>query len=209
MALTIEVWEDSGPLSAGAPTVRQKVSNLGWKDSSLDESYPYYDYPIQRPYGINKYDVSYIKYYYFKVSGTWTGEIVTPYLQLFYTNGGAQHRITYNLTSTYTEQDNSLLNGTQYQEGSKIFPLWNTTGDPRDPSTFRPTLTSGSSYTSNYFATQIYTDPGTWTDYGNIGDDGYIDMKLSFQETLTLYNFHQYDPTDPDDPALNQLKWSW
>ena len=51
MAITLDIYEDSG-VATGSPavgTLRQSVGNVGWKDSILDETTTFVDFPIQRP----------------------------------------------------------------------------------------------------------------------------------------------------------------
>ena len=70
--ITVEVWEDSGAVSSGHGTTRAEVDNLGFKDSPLDETFTFADYPIRRPINTELFTVSYKKYYYFKFYGTYS-----------------------------------------------------------------------------------------------------------------------------------------
>ena len=76
MVMTLEAWEDSGAETSGHGTVRAEVENVGHKNSGLDETYYFGNYPIVRPSpgsdnetdGVGK---SFHKYTYFKFTGTY------------------------------------------------------------------------------------------------------------------------------------------
>jgi hypothetical protein len=196
MAITLETWEDTGAATGSPPrgTTRQSVDGLSWKDSPLDETVPYADYPVRRPEigGSPAYYTSYSKYYYLKISGTYPlatrltarfdGNVNGTRSGYKVTNG---LRIYYKWTSTYAAPSTTLISSDYIDTATDLiwYPKFSTVG-PQAATTRLNTLTGNTTYYTEYLVTQLYVAPGEWTDYGNIGD-----VKLKFV-------LHEYESTD-------------
>lgn len=196
MAITMEIFEDSGETGSPVqPALSQSINNVGWKDSALDETYVFVDYPIARPIPPASYSLSYWKYNYVKISGTYPAATRLQ-LKLSGDPEGAAHdalvdcnggvRIYYKFSNTYSGNQNGLLSGTLYTPGSDPwFPLFTSSvNGPQDATTRINSMATDTTYYSNYFITQLYVEEGDWIDYGNIG---------AIQMRFTL---HEYESTD-------------
>lgn len=185
MAMTVEIWEDSGVVgSPPAPVVRQEVNNVGWKWSMLDETYPYADYPLQRPDPpLSEYHTSGCKYNYGKIQGTYVaatrvrihldGNVIgAPPLGY---DGTTKVRLYYRLTNVYNHpasfDEHDLISGTYIVPGQSVTlaPFLSTT-DPRNATSFVNQLAANTTYYTNYIITQLYVEEGAWNEYGNIGE---------------------------------------
>lgn len=183
MSITVELWEDSGA-AAGSPavgTTRQSVGGISWKASALDETYPYVDYPVQRPDidSAPHHYVSYEKFNYFKMSGTYPlatrmrctfiGAVDDSGVLGFTSTDDI--RLYYRWASDYTTPVNTLMSGTYLVPGDYMVwtPFFSSSG-PESATTRTNTLTANTTYYSAYMVTQLYVEPGVWTKYGNIGD---------------------------------------
>ena len=71
MAITMTIFEDSGPLLAGKGTNHTAVTNIGWKSNGLDETDPYIYGPLIRPEGDTPFTYSFKKYNFLKIEGTY------------------------------------------------------------------------------------------------------------------------------------------
>lgn len=196
MAITLQVMEDSGPVLSGHGTIRQVVNNIGHKSSGLDETTLFADYPIIRPSpGSYNEDqnagLSYHKYTYFKISGTYpAGAQVRVELDgdLTGVGGGigiaSKVRLLYKWTNAYQEPTDELLSGSTALNGQSIhIPMLSTVG-PEDADTLPSKLEGDTEYYTAYLVTQIMVDPSDLEDWGN------IDL-LTVKLTL-----HEYETTD-------------
>lgn len=196
MAISLEVWEDSGPLITGHGTTRHIVSNVGHKASGLDENTLFADYPITRPSpgSGNESDnaaFSYHKYTYFKIQGTYpaAAQIRVELDGDLSGVGGAtgiasKVRLLYKWTNIYQEPSDIILSGSTAFHGNSIhIPMLSTVG-PEDASGLVNQLATNTTYYTNYLVTQLMIDPSDLEDWGN------IDL-LTFKLTL-----HEYETTD-------------
>jgi len=72
MSIAVEIWEDTGPILSGHGTTREEVTNTNWKSTgNADSLEPYFNYPITRPFNSDLFTVSYTKYTYAKIYGTY------------------------------------------------------------------------------------------------------------------------------------------
>jgi len=194
MALTIELWEDSGA-ATGSPqrgTTIQEVDNLGWKDSSLDETYPFADYPIGRPYGSTLYSTSYKKYYFYKIYGTYT-ETDPPTIKFDGTPigdgspiGEAENLVmTYKWSNVYETPNKTLLSGIIYDP--TIPPIWtpllSITGPNASDFTEVTSLVNDTTYYTPYLVTQLIIYPSTEDDYGNLHASFSLQFDLNEKKT--------------------------
>ena len=182
MAITISVWEDSGALIGGHGTVRNEVDNIGYKASSLDETFTFADYPIRRPIGDEMFTVSYTKYYYFKLQGTYS-ELRSVAVQFegqvdwnFGSPNDRNARIVTKWTNTYAPPSTDLLTGVTYEpEHPAIWvPKLSSVGPEAATGYIDPV--ANTTYYTQYLVTQLYLDVGSDTDYGNLGNA----LKLKF-----------------------------
>lgn len=193
MPLTIELWEDSGILAAGRGTVIQEVDNLGWKNSDLDETFKFSDYPIGRPYlPGNTLTTSYKKYYYYKIYGTYSNADQPEIKFSIDPNGQATKlSVIYKWSNVYATPDTSLLSGTTIDPNK--LPVWkpllSTTG-PNGTMSEITSLINNTTYFTPYLITQLATFPSDENDYGNLNE--LFELQLDLNENKT--GLPGYDP---------------
>lgn len=192
MAITIELYEDTGPVSAGRGSTTTLVDNIGWKDSPFDETNAYVFYPLQRPIHPSVYTMSYTKYNFFKI----TTDTLAPYSRLYinitgnyvgsppsgYRGCNGKVKLFYKMTNIYQPPSNSLTGLTYIPPGSGsliLLPFLSTTGPDTATSTLPINLSSNTTYYTNYLVTQLFVEQGNWNDYGNIGS---LNIQLVFRE---------------------------
>lgn len=177
MTITVEIYEDTGAVTSSHGTLRQSVSNIGWKNNANDETNSYVFYPLQRPTsGVTR---SYKKYNYMKISGTFprgsrprievSGSTVgAPPVGYQATDG---NKLYYKLTNTYAVPDNAADGTlTEYLNTTvTLYPNVSTTG-PEAATTTSQYLTGSTTYYTEYLVTQLHVEPGLDTEYGNIGE---------------------------------------
>lgn len=199
MALALEVWEDSGIIGSpgSGPSVRHEVDNLGFKNSPLDETYSFANYPIGRPVGGSPAErsYSYKKYYYFKFSGTYASNSLNSVVISLdgspETTGGSplitdgsgvanNVSIVYAMTNVYEEPDNLPLVGTTYDYTLPplIVPNLSTT-DPRNATSIINPVTDTTYYT-NYIVMQLVVEPSGGSDYGNLNSE--LELRFAVNE---------------------------
>lgn len=206
MAINLQIFEDAGALSLGRGTVTQEIDNIGWKNSILDETYEFSEYPIVRPYGTGQYFAcSFKKYVFFKISGTYED---AQNWRIYFegTNNGSPGseiadnvQIFYKWTNTYATPDANLLNGTLLDFDN--LPTWNmrrlaTTG-PNGTLSDVTDLVDDTTYYTPYLVTQVVAYKSTWDDFGNI--DPSIKIKCKIEEHKT--GLPEYDS--------NLVNWTW
>ena len=184
MALNLSVWEDSGAVVSGHGTTRIEVDNLGFKDSALDETNHFVEYPIRRPIDDELFTLSYKKYYYFKFDGTYSS--VRNFAAYFEgtPEGEADNvRILYKWTNTYQVPDNTLLDGIFYDPSNP--PIWNPKISTVGPESATSYLTpaANTTYYTQYLVTQLYIDKSDDDDYGNINTS--LRLKFLLNEPKT------------------------
>ena len=184
MALNLSVWEDSGAVVAGHGTTRIEVDNLGFKDSPVDETNTFADYPIRRPIDDELYTLSYKKYYYFKFDGTYSSvSSFTAYLDgdpegVAGSGIASKIRILYKWTNVYAVPDNTLLDGIFYDPANP--PIWNPKLSTVGPevATSYVTPAPNTTYYTAYLVTQLYIDKSTSNDYGNLEEAFVLNFKI-------------------------------
>ena len=182
MAITIELWEDSGPLTAGHGTTRQAVNNLGWKDSDADETTEFVDYPIERPPNEGspaQHTLSYTKYYYYKIYGTYDyahqfsvslSGVLEKVGAVLGDGYATDLDVLYKLTNTYVAPSNILLPGATIWTGQSWTPKLSTVG-PQNATASVPVLAADTTYYSEYIVTQLKAYSGEWDNFGNLDDN--------------------------------------
>ena len=183
MALTVEIFEDSGALTLGHGTTRIITDNIGWKSSGLDETNHFVFYPLRRP--DSGFTYSFIKYTYFKISGTYAKAsrpriIINHSLRI----GGeciGRTKLYYKLTNTYAEPTNAFDGSMIYippddeEPNIRLYPRTSTVG-PEVATTYNQYLNTNTTYYTEYFVTQLFVHTTDYVDpevvaasiYGNI-----------------------------------------
>lgn len=167
--INIELYNVYG--SPGSPTLEVMDSNF-WKNISADEAtYPYYMYPLRRPYAPNAtlyddmYVCSYLRYTRGVISGTYTKA-----KRARWTISGAaglNTKLYYKMTSTYANPNNLLMSGTLINSSATLWPMLSTVS-PEYADSIIMNLTPNTTYYTNYLITQLYVRAGTETEVGNI-----------------------------------------
>lgn len=188
MAITIEAWEDWGPLLNGRGTYSTQVTNCNLSSLS-DPNQNYYLNDIPRPV-TSAVNCSVTRHISFKVSGTYTAiknlRIEIPAARLV-----GNWEVAYKLTNTYAAAgtltnefgrtggilDNSL---NILSTPVIIYPTLSSTG----PSTAGSRGALGPNLTlwTQYLVLQFRAYPGVWTDVGNFGAEE-IKVRLDELET--------------------------
>lgn len=205
MTITVELYQDTGPVSSGRGTTRTLVSAVTWRSDSSDASTSFIYAPLIRPFvaGSPVFNYSYTQYHFFKISGTYSGATFpkilltgslsfTPPDNLPGTKKGV--RVYGKLTNTYAIPTNTFdgslsLISAQDTLGTSlggytylpIYPQLSTTG-PEGSASFVKKLTANTTYYTPYLQTQFYTEAGGSSDYGNIGD---LEVAMYLEEYLS------------------------
>ena len=162
MALTIEIFEDSGALTLGHGTTRIITDNIGWKSSGLDETNHFVFYPLRRP--DSGFTYSFIKYNYFKISGTYA-KASRPRIIVTYPepNTGVGAKVYYKLTNTYAVPTNAFDGSLMYLPDGRLYPRMSTVG-PEAATTYSQYLTGNTTYYTEYFVTQLFVHTEDYAD---------------------------------------------
>lgn len=160
MALTVEYWQDSGPVTSGRGTTRISVNNVGYKSSGLDESNPWVYYPVRRPQ-FSLFNWSYTQYNYFKISGTYpAGKHF--YIEVTHNVEAFKCKLYGKLTNVYQLPSNDWDSSLTYiPPGASIFVPRMSTSSPHLATTLPTTLSADTTYFSEYLVTQLYVEPDT------------------------------------------------
>lgn len=167
MALTIEIFEDSGALTLGHGTTRISVDNVGWKSSGLDETNSFAYYPLRRPDGV-PFTYSYKKYNYFKISGTHAKATRPVIIIQGGYNMATALKLYYKLSNTYAEPTNAFEGDLIYVNSSTLmlYPKLSTVGPEDTSASYVQYLTSGTTYYTQYLVSQLFV--GTGGSYQNL-----------------------------------------
>lgn len=181
MAITIQLYQDTGAVVSGHGTTRIPVTNIGWKSNGTDETNSYVFYPINRPEDVaTPFGYSFKQYHYIKISGAYpagsrlrfniSGGVNATRPAGYEGSGSA--RLFYKLTNTYQVPDDTfdgsmifLPSGTTQM----IYPTVSTTG-PEAATSYIKHLAQDTTYYTQYLVTQLFVDQGLETEFGNIGE---------------------------------------
>lgn len=182
MAITITIFEDSGPLLNGKGTNRTAVTNIGWKSNGLDETDPYIYGPLIRPEGDTPFTYSFKKYNFLKIEGTYpiasrprikfTGNYNGAPPQGYEKSGANQVRLYYKLTNEYETPNNDWDGSLMYLPPGvtqTVYPAMSVVG-PELATTYPQYLIGNITYYTQYLVTQLLVPAGTSIDFGNIGE---------------------------------------
>lgn len=196
MSISLQLYEDTGPVLNGRGTNRVAVENIGWKSDGTDDTGNHYAFsPITRPQTQDElWARSYKKYHFAKIEGTYP---IASRVRIKISNGinGAPPegyegestltadpllntiRIFYKLSNTY-EQPNDNWDGELrlLETGERIlYPSLSTTG-PEGTQAYPQYLTTNTTYYTQYLITQLEVPYGLGI--GNIGEvniEWYVD----------------------------------
>lgn len=190
MSINISLWEDSGPVVNNKGSVREQVTNIGWKDGITSDVTPYVYDRISRPEGGSVFTYSYKKYNFIKFIGTNPGSRLR--ISIKNTNLNQQPpddfygclgglKLFYKLTNVYEdpskEWDGSLI--FVPETTLTIYPRTSTLG-PENATAYNQYYTANVTYYSEYLVTQLAVENTEIGRYGNIGD-------ITFEITVDEY----------------------
>lgn len=188
MAITLQLWEDTGSVLASHGTTRNPIENIGFRNSGTDDITPYADYPLIRPVPPQLFAVSFPKYNYWKIFGTYPRARRPKILITGNVNGAPPSgfvgtdkvRIYFNLTNIYTPPAATLLSGSfiDFSASTVLYPFTSGTG-PELATTYIDPLLTDTTYWTAYLVTQLYMEQHIWDEFGNIGN---VDIKFSIDE---------------------------
>jgi hypothetical protein len=178
MAVTIEMMEDTGAVLSGHGTTRSLVTNLNWKNSGVQLSYNYHLYPLRRPEEPEILTCSFTKYFYFKLSGTYT-TLKNPRIHIS-GEPTMNTKLFYKMSNTYAEPSTDYDGDMMPVNGAmELIPNMNITGPENAPSSHLLKMENNTTYYTPYFVTQLRVKPGLWD---NVGNTAKINVKLTFDE---------------------------
>lgn len=206
MSLNIQVFEEYGPVVNGRGTVVE-AANFNWKSTS-DITGEYYFYPLRRPLLKRDQTFSYQRYFFFKISGTYTylkdvklnvtiGDSTTQPSSRQASGSIAEGKYSksdqdmlnqwfYRFTNVYEEPNNQYDGRMTYaynhikslQRDFDWMPNLSTVGPTS--ATERPiVLTGNNDYYTQYLVTQMRVLEGDWD---NIGNTDELKFTLSLNE---------------------------
>ena len=169
MALSVEIYEDSGAVLSGHGTTRIITDNIGWKSSGLDETNSFAYYPLRRPEGV-PFTYSFKKYNYFKISGTHAAACRPVIIVQGGYNMATALKLYYKLSNTYEEPTNAFDGDLIYVNSSTLmlYPKLSTVGPEDTGASYVQYLTSGTTYYTQYLVTQLFVQGGG--SYQNLPD---------------------------------------
>ena len=179
MTISVEVYEDAGPLLSGKGTYRNSVNNIGYKNSMAPEnSIPYPSAPIGRPL-TDTLSYSYPKYNFLKWSGTYNKAsrpriLITNHINSVvdgYTCTTDYVKLFYKLTNVYDPGDTNIDGSLIYipTGGSVVlYPRISTTG-PEAATNYLQWMNGNTTYYTEYLVTKLHLEQGTQYDFGNLG----------------------------------------
>lgn len=163
MSITVELFEATGPLK----TI-EEADQMNWKAiSAIDSVYPYWQFPIKRPYenADELYNVSYVKYIYGKISGTYSKAKRVRWQLTDIPQLGT--KLYYKMTNSYVNPNQLLMGtGTYINSPVILFPCLSSVSAD-NASSYLMNLTPNTTYYTNYLVTQLYVPRGVWTNVGN------------------------------------------
>ena len=189
MSLNIQVFEEYGPVVNGRGSVVE-AANFNWKNTA-DINGEYYFYPLRRPLLDRDQTLSYKRYFFFKISGTYTylkdvkinvdigdnaRQASGTIKEGKYNKGDPDIRNQwfYKFTNQYQEPDNlydgdmrfSFNANSSLQYKIDWFPNLSTVSPVA--ATSRPiVLTGNNDYYTQYFVTQMRVLEAEWDNVGN------------------------------------------
>ena len=184
MTITLQCYEETGPAVSGRGTTLTEITNFNWKRSG-DVTHAYYFYPLRRPFVPSHQTLSFKKYIFFKISGTYTN---LKNMQLTCSIKEAAQadktKLYYKWTNVYVAPDdeydgNMIYLGDENGCALSWWPLISSSGP--DTATSR-SMCYGPNTTlyTGYFVTQMRVNKSDWNDIGNTA-------QLKF--ALTLHEF--------------------
>lgn len=206
MSINIQVFEEYGPVVNGRGTVVE-AANFNWKSTS-DIAGEYYIYPLRRPLYPRDQTFSYQRYFFFKISGTYTylkdvklnvtiGDSSSPPSARQASGSIADGKYAlsdekmknqwfYRFTNVYEEPNNQYdgrmtysFNHIQAKQREIDWMPYLSTSGPTDATSRPIVLTGNNDYYTQYFVTQMRVMEAEWD---NIGNTDELKFTLSLKE---------------------------
>lgn len=168
MTITLQVFEETGAVLSGRGTTLTEITNFNWKRSG-DVTHAYYFYPLRRPYVPSHQTLSYKKYIFFKLSGTYTNlKNIELNVSIKSAAQAENTRLYYKWTHIYTEPDNSYDGSMIYMDGDALhsYPLLSSSG-PNYATTRAKCYGPNTTLYTQYLVTQMRVNKSDWDDIGN------------------------------------------
>lgn len=201
MSLNIQVFEEYGPVVNGRGSVVE-AANFNWKSTS-DINGEYYFYPLRRPILDRDQTLSYKRYFFFKISGTYTflkdvklkveiGEArqasgTTKDGEYAKSDQEMRNQWFYKFTNTYEEPDNlydgKMIYAYNHIDSKQYLLDWMPNLSTVSPleATSRPIVLTGNNYYyTQYLVTQMRVMEAEWDNVGNTDE---------YKFTLSLKEF--------------------
>lgn len=180
MSITIELYEDSGPLVGGVPSNRQLIANVNWKNA-VGATPEYFNYPIRQTVG--GLNISYPKFIYAKISGTYTKVKRVRWQMKYKPSTDNTIVMVYGQTNTYTEPLKIWTGGSPWtNDGIDHACRLSTTG-PQDAIAVPQPLVANTTYYTDYLVTQlIVRAPGDPTAALPLGNTIPMEISITMDE---------------------------
>lgn len=157
MAITIQIYERTG--TAGS-FEDELVTNMNWKSASLNDSlHKYYYYPVRLPQGSQHTNQSVTKYIYAKITGSYS---LAKRVRWVIKGVADEHsRVLIGTADTFATPTASI-NGkltTLPQDGKQVVLIPKlSTVSPTSGLALMPSLTSNTTYYTNFLVSQFILD---------------------------------------------------
>ena len=164
--MTCQVFEETGPVVSSRGTTLTEITNFNWKRTA-DVTFPYYQYPLKRPEAVYDQTLSYKKYVFFKITGTFT-YIKNILLEMSVVIDDQAHKtdLFYKWSNTYAVPE-MTYDGSMIMSSGEIWrPALSATG-PHVAGTWEKSRTGALTLYTPYLITQLRVNNSTWNDAGN------------------------------------------
>lgn len=198
MTINIQCFEEYGAPTSGRGTsidlgdidAHPELGNFNLK-LSPDPLLPYYPtqdssgYAIPRPTKAGDLVLSYKKYLYFKVSGTYAGKLKDIRVQLLQATATQAQKtlLFYKQTNTYAQPDNAFDGKMIYTSNASpqlmLHPYLGTA--PNLAMARGIVYGPNETFYTNYIVLQMAAQQSTWNDVGNTAE---FQLRLSFKEFM-------------------------
>ena len=176
--ITFEIFEETGPVVSGRGSVTQ-VTNVNWKRVG-DTSNAYYYYPLRRPTSGRDQTLSFKKYIFFKVSGSYS---YIKNLKIFITPIDAaqasNYQLFYKFSNVYEEPTDSFDGKMIFSGNQSIVWTPNTSEVSPLQATSRAACVNNKTFYTGYLVTQMRVNQAASSDVGNTAG---FEFRLSLHE---------------------------
>lgn len=151
MSITVELWEDSGPLVGGVPSSRELIANVNWKNA-VGQAPDYFSYPIRQTVGGLNY--SYPKFIYAKIYGTYATVKRLRWRLKYLPSTDNSVIMLWGQTNVYTQPAHTWTSGSPWVANGDRSCMLSLTG-PQGANILPTTLTPNTTYYTDYLVTQL------------------------------------------------------